>query len=941
MSKATRLSPEIHLGRILDLAFDEIYVFDAHTLRFIDASRGALDNLGYTLAELTRLTPFDIKPDMTPQWWQELVQPLWNSTRKLAVFQTRHQRKDGSCYPVELRLQLLQESTPPVFIAIVHDITERQRNEDALRASERRYRDLMEQSPFGIQIHAPDGRILMVNSAWERITGARLEDMRDYNILQDRQLAELGILPYVERAFQGEAVVTPPVRYDTRKTPEVPVDSGTIYTRTHLYPIKDEAGRVQEVILMHEDVSDQMAAQQALAESQRMLRLVLDTIPVRVFWKNRQSRYLGCNRLFAADAGLDHPDEIIGKDDHQLNWQEQAERFQADDRAVITSGEARLNYEEAQSWPDGTTRILRTSKIPLRNERDEVFGVLGCYEDITERKAAEAALRASEQRFHTLAKISPVGIFRTDAEGGCIYVNERWCAMAGMKAQEAVGNSWVRALHPEDRERVLREWQEAAARRSFHTECRFQRPDGTVTWLLAQADAECDSEGRVMGYVGTITDITERKRVEEAIQHIASGVSAQTGEAFFHSLVIHLGKLFQADHAFVGLYQEPHQVRTIAVCTRGRIAGNFVYPLEGTPCAQLLNRETCYYPHGVRQLFPRDRLLQELAIESYLGTPVMDRAGRPLGLIVILNSRAQEDTAWIHPILEIFTARTAAELERLQALAELERHRDSLEDRVRERTEEVRQQARIIEQERSALAHANRELESFAYSVSHDLRAPLRAINGFAQALEEDYGHHLNTEGRDYLRRIRRASERMGQLIDDLLMLSRVSRHQLRRQRVDLSALAQEVAAELRQLEPHRRVALELESHLTATGDPLLLRIVLENLLGNAWKYTRKQPHPRVRFGSCTTPQGETAFYVQDNGAGFDMRYADKLFVAFQRLHHLHEYEGTGIGLATVARIVQRHGGRVWAEGVCDRGATFYFTLNAHDGDGEHPEEPP
>ncbi len=794
------------LGRILELAFDEIYIFDAANLRFLEVSRGALENLGYTMDEMHGLTPLDLKPDLSREKWRQLTAPLQSGARRLVVFQTRHRRRDGSLYPVEVRLQLAREETPPVYIAIIHDISERLGAEERLHESERRFRAFVEQSPFGIQFLSPDGRTTLVNPAWERITGATLEDLRDYNILHDRQLEEKGIMPYVRRAFAGESVSTPPVVYRADDTPEVPVAGHSFCTRGHFYPIRNAQGEIEEIVLMHEDVTEQFRIQEALEASQRMLRLVLDTIPVRVFWKDLDSNYLGCNRHFARDAGLSDPDEVIGKNDFQLGWHTEAELYRADDRAVMESGKARLNYEEPQTRPDGTMRVLRTSKIPLRNDEGRIMGVLGCYEDIT-----------------TL------------------------------------------------------------------------------------------------------------KRIEQAIQHIASGVSAQTGEAFFESLVIHLGKIFSADYAFVGLFENPQQIRTIAVSAHGRIADNFVYDLAGTPCAQVVGRKTCNYPHDVQRLFPDNALLRRLDIQSYMGTPLADPHGRPLGLIVILNHRAQEDTAWIQPILEIFAARTSAELERLRALAELERHRDSLEEIVKERTEEVRKQAMIIDRERTALAYANRELESFAYSVSHDLRAPLRAINGFGQALEEDYAALLDGEARDYLRRIRAASERMGQLIDDLLKLSRVSRHHLQYEEVDLSAMAREILAELHQGTPGRRVDVHIEGGLVARGDAKLLRIALANLLGNAWKYTRRRRVARIEFGAFEQ-DGETVFFVRDNGAGFDMRYVDKLFVAFQRLHHLHEYEGTGIGLATVARIINRHSGRVWAEGESGKGAVFYFSLNSSGG---------
>lgn len=231
------------------------------------------------------------------------------------------------------------------------------------------------------------------------------------------------------------------------------------------------------------------------------------------------------------------------------------------------------------------------------------------------------------------------------------------------------------------------------------------------------------------------------------------------------------------------------------------------------------------------------------------------------------------------------------------------------------------------EQRQAALLEvANRELEAFCYTVAHDLRAPLRAINGYSAAIREDCGDSLPSPAPDYFSRIGAAAVRMGELIDDLLDLYRVTRRELEREEVDLSALAAEVAAELRQREPARTVEFTIAAGVTVHGDRQLLRIALENLLGNAWKYTGTRTRGVIEFGTLEA-DGAGACFVRDNGTGFDMRYADKLFLPFHRLHRDDEFEGTGIGLATVQRIVSRHGGRIWADAEEDRGAAFFFTL--------------
>ena len=253
--------------------------------------------------------------------------------------------------------------------------------------------------------------------------------------------------------------------------------------------------------------------------------------------------------------------------------------------------------------------------------------------------------------------------------------------------------------------------------------------------------------------------------------------------------------------------------------------------------------------------------------------------------------------------------KSRVEIER--ARDELRRLNDELEQRVQYRTQQ--------------LELANKELEAFSYSVSHDLRAPLRAIDGFSRVLLDDHAAALNATGRDSLDRVRRAAQRMGMLIDDLLKLARVTRVEPSRETVNLSALAQDVVDGLRH-GTERSVEFLLKPDLTAPADPRLLRILFENLLGNAWKFTARCERPKVEFGA-KTERGTTIYYVRDNGAGFDMAYANKLFAPFQRLHTAEEFPGTGIGLATVHRVVRKHGGRIWTESAPDQGATFYFTL--------------
>ncbi len=317
------------------------------------------------------------------------------------------------------------------------------------------------------------------------------------------------------------------------------------------------------------------------------------------------------------------------------------------------------------------------------------------------------------------------------------------------------------------------------------------------------------------------------------------------------------------------------------------------------------------------------QILSQFQVRANLVVPLLQ--GRNLwGLLCIHQCRGPRQ--WQDMEIEFvqqIASHLAVALQHAELLTTLRAEvieRQQAEQQARELNQGLQQA--VIE-----LQAVNHELEAFSYSVSHDLRAPLRSIDGFSQALIEDCFEHLDETGQNYLQRIRSATQRMGQLIDDLLTLSRVTRSDMHKGSVDLSQVAHRIVANLQQAYPDQQVIVKIQSNMLTQGDPPLLTVVLDNLLNNAWKFTAQQPHAEIEFGTTNQDDGLLTYFVRDNGAGFDMAFMDKLFRPFQRLHGMKEFPGNGIGLATVKRIIHRHGGQVWAEGKLGQGAAFYFTI--------------
>ena len=614
-------------------------------------------------------------------------------------------------------------------------------------------------------------------------------------------------------------------------------------------------------------VEERGEASRRLAETTSLLRGVTEGTPDVVFVKDRDGRYLLMNEAGARYSGR-VPAEVIGRTDRELFDPDLVRQIQTYDALVLETGEVRTDeYVEVR---DGVRRTFLATKGPVRDASGEIVGIFGISREITTRKLERMLLNG-------ILEGTPDLVSAVDLDFRFVAFNQ---ALKD-EYRRGFGVDLVQGAKLSD---LLADHPEALARRLQLLGRAFRGEQARATWAMGPHTADAkwvdvlasplrDETEHVIGGALIGRDITKAREAETTLR---------ASQSRFRALSL---------QAPVGIFETDLSGR----CT---FVNDAWCALTGLTEAAALGRawNQVVHPDDV----PRVVFAWDETVERDRTFRLQCRLLRGDGRVVFIMGAAEPlRDARGFVVGYLGTAADVSEQRRA-------------EEHLRRTT--------------FALAAANKELESFSYSVSHDLRAPLRGIDGFSRALEEDYGERLDGEARGYIGRIRKATQRMGQIIDDLLLLSRVARSDIQRETVDLTALAREVDAALRTAEPARELFFRVQEGLRVEADGRLVRLLLENLLGNAWKYTSKNARAAVEVGA-SDGRGETVFFVRDDGAGFDMAYVHKLFGPFSRLHSTSEYPGSGIGLATVARIAARHGGKVWAVGEPGRGATFFFTL--------------
>ncbi|MFZ3018148.1 MAG: PAS domain S-box protein [Gallionella sp.] len=860
------------------------------------------------------------------------------SGENVANYESERLRKDGSLIQVALTLSPIRDASGAVagVSTIARDITENKLLQEELRHAGVYNRSLIEASLDPLVTISAEGKITDVNRATEKVTGRdRGEligtDFSDYFTEPDE--ARKGYL----QVFQKGSVTDYPLALRHR-------DGHIVDVLYNASVYRDEAGRVLGVFAAARDITERKKAEfvlrqseEALKEAQRIAHLGswhLDLATNQVVWSEE------LYKLYGFDPTLPPPPYT---ESAKLFTPESWERLStAIARATETGASYELELETVQR--NGSRGWMLARGELVHDASGAAVQVRGVVMDITGRKQAEEQLRRSEHGLAEAQRIAHLGSWELNLENNALVWSDEIYRIFEIDKKKfgASYEAFLNAIHPDDREMVNKAYTNSVANwGTYDIVHRLLMPDGRIKYVNEKCETYYGEDGKPLRSVGTVHDITERVQDEQALQRLNRELRAisNCNQALMRAedeqaLLDEICRIICDDAgyrmAWVG-YAENDEARTIRPVSWAGVESGYLEQARLT----WADTERGRGPSGVAIRTGKSVSIQDFVTDpnaapwraaalqrgyrSSISLPIKDEGGTAFG---ILNIYAVQPNAYTRSevrLLEELAGDMAFgimvlrdRIERRRAEDEIRTLNLELEQRVAERT--------------AQLEAANKELEAFSYSVSHDLRTPLRAIDGFSHILQEDYADKLDAEGLRILNVVRDNTVRMGQLIDDILKFSRAGRLELTRIEIDMEKMARDVFDELQPVVDEDKLQLEIDHLPPAQGDRAMMHQVFVNLLSNAIKFSRFREPARIRVGASIEGD-EVIYYVRDNGTGFDMQYADKLFGVFQRLHGVAEFEGTGIGLAIVKRIVTRHGGRVWAEGKIDQGATMYFAL--------------
>ena len=783
-------------------------------------------------------------------------------------------RKDGSAFMADIVMTALRDEPGKLlgFSKVTRDITARKQAEADTTAL---LRTIHLHSIVSVADRA--GKIIEVNDSFCKISGYSREELigRTHQIVNSGThspefWSEMWRSISNGRSWRGEIC-------NRRK------DGALYWVDSIIAPFSGDDGKTVKFISIRTDITAAKLSEVKLREANQSIALATDIAGIGIWEVEAESRKLKWSARMFQIYGLPESAEPPTAEERMRTTHPDDIQLRLNAFAMMAAGEP-LSLEYRHFHPDGEMHWVEVTGGGVHGGGPARY--TGAARDITAAKLWEGKLRDANRRIALATEGGGIGIWELEIPLGNRTWSPKMFEIFGLTddGSPPTSEQVERSCHPEDRALVQEQYTTMATGRPFHVEFRSVRPDGEVRWIETSGNRMIDDTTATPHYIGVARDITERKRAEEALRE---------GEKQFQTVVNAIPQLAwtaQADGSILWYNQRWFDYTGTTLEQMEGWGWQRVHDPELLPKVM----EAWKLSIGNGQPFEMEFPLR--AADGHYGWfltrvfPLKDDAGNVL--------------RWFGTNTDLSQKRAAdKEIRELNA---------NLEQRVVERTAE--------------LEAANKELEAFSYSVSHDLRAPLRAVDGFSQAVLEDYGGQLPEEGRRDLQTIRDGAQRMGVLIDDLLKFSRLSRTPLNKQQVNTGKLVGNVLESLDSQREGRQVDIRVGELPECQGDAGLLNQVWVNLISNALKYTRRRETAAIEIG-CKFEHDENVYFVRDNGAGFNMRYVDKLFGVFQRLHRADEFEGTGVGLAIVQRIIHRHGGRIWADAALNQGATFSFTL--------------